>query len=127
LLGQWLTHRHGAAYERFAARHIDDGAGPAELFDRLVRDPEFDGVVNVYRAYLSGADPSDLDFVGRTESLESELERLSALLGLELGVFRENVGGSDRRFPLDRSQYAAFFAADYEFLASRLGQPYDVD
>ena len=125
LLRQWMTYRHGAAYDRFAARHLHDGADLATLFDRLVRDPEFDGVVNLYRAYLSACDPADLDFVGRAEDLGSELPRLGALLGVELGEFRENINTDQRELPFERSAYARFFEADYAFLADRLGQVYE--
>ena len=125
LLRQWMKYRHGAAFERFAARHLHDDADLPTLFDRLVRDPEFDGVVNIYGAYLAACDPAELDFVGRTEDLPSEITRLGALLGVELGEFRENVNTEQRDLPFDRATYAPFFEADYRFLAERLGQTYD--
>ncbi len=125
LLRQWMKYRHGAAYERFAARHLHDDADLPTLFDRLVRDPDFDVVVNIYAAYLSACDPAELDFVGRSEQLGSELTRLGALLGVELGEFRENVNTEQRELPFDRATYAPFFERDYTFLAMRLGQVYD--
>ena len=125
LLRQWMKYRHGTAYERFAARHLDDDADLPVLFDRLVRDPDFAGVVNVYATYFAACDPAELDFVGRTEEVSSEIVRLGSLLGVELGEFRENVNVEARELPFDRVAYAPFFAADYEFLATRLGQIYD--
>lgn len=131
LLRQWMKYRHGAAFERFAARHLRDDAEETEgtdlitLFDRLVRDPEFDAVVNVYRSYLAACDPSELDFVGRTEDLSVEIVRLGKLLGVDLGEFRENVDSDRRELPFDRSRYATFFEPDYTFLAEQLGQVYD--
>ena len=126
LLRQWMKYRHGAAYERFAARHPVDGADLPTLFDRLVRDPDFDGVVNIYGAYLAACDPTELDFVGRSEALGDEITRLGKLLGVELGEFRENVNTDHRELPFDRAAYAPFFERDYAFLADRLGQVYDV-
>ena len=126
LLRQWMKHRHGAAYERFSARHLHDDADLATLFDRLVRDPELGDVVNIYGAYLAACDPEELDFVGRTEDLANEITRLGALLGVELGEFHENVNTDQRALPFDRATYAPFFEADYRFLAERLGQVYDV-
>jgi hypothetical protein len=126
LLRQWMRYRHGAAFERFAARHMHDDADLPTLFDRLVRDPDFDGVVNIYASYLSACDPVELDFVGRSEDLGNELVRLGELLGVELGEFRENVDTDHRALPFDRATYAPSFARDYAFLADRLGQPYDV-
>ena len=66
-------------------------------------------------------DPAELDFVGRTEELAAEITRLGALLGVELGEFRENVNTEQRELPFDRATYAPFFEADYRFLADRLG------
>jgi hypothetical protein len=125
LLRQWMKYRHGAAYERFAARHPVDDADLPTLFDRLVRDADFDGVVNIYAAYLSACDPAELDFVGRSEQLGAEIGRLGALLGVELGEFRANVNTEQRELPFDRATYAPFFERDYTFLATRLGQVYD--
>jgi hypothetical protein len=125
LLRQWMNHRHGAAYERFAARHLHDDAGLPTLFDRLVRDPEFGDVVNVYGSYLAACDPAELDFVGRTEDLANEITRLGALLGVELGEYRENVNRDQRELPFERAAYTPYFEADYRFLAERLGQVYD--
>ena len=125
LLRQWMRYRHGAAYERFAARHLHDDADLATLFDRLVRDPDFAGVVNIYATYLAACDPDELDFVGRTEQLSTEMGRLGALLGRPLGEFRENVDHEAPELPFERAAYAPYFAADYEFLATRLGQVYD--
>ena len=125
LLRQWMKYRHGAAYERFAARHLHDDADLPTLFDRLVRDPDFAGVVNIYATYLAACDPAELDFVGRTEHLSTEIGRLGTLLGRELGEFRENVDTEARELPFERADYVPFFAADFEFLATRLGQVYD--
>ena len=125
LLRQWMKYRHGAAYERFAARHPVDDAPMSDLFDRLVRDPEFADVVNIYATYLAACDASELDFVGRTEELASEIVRLGDLLDTELTVFHENVNVEKQSLPVERATYAPFFAADYAFLATHLGQPYE--
>jgi hypothetical protein len=88
----------------------------AELFDNLVKDAYFRDVVQVYKNAFRSVKPNDFHFIGRSENYDSEIERLSEMIGKPLKTANENKSRISQDLPFKRETYLGVFEAEYEFL-----------
>lgn len=107
-------------YPLFKARYLDKGITDKEaLFECFVKDNDMNRAIYGYRMYFKAIPPSEFDFVGSVHSMHEDMERLSACLGVDLGMQSRNkrTGGKD----MPDSLYALKPLFEKEY---RLVEPY---
>ena len=124
-LRHWVTYGGGAKRDVFKERYMDgkDWELP-ELFNCLVSDPYFDGIVNVYQQAFNFVKPKDFYFIGRSEDYDSEILRLADLMGKPLKPATKNINRIDKELPFDRKEYYKAFEKEYDFLRTHYDKDY---
>ena len=127
LLRHWLRLQNGKRYEIFKEKYIKTGEEtPEELFDKLVKDPDFSDIRLMYQSFMKNVSVQHFHFVGQAEFFNSELERLGQLLGKELKSREANVNTNHKTMPFNPKDYYSLFESDYEFLEASFGISYKV-
>jgi hypothetical protein len=126
-LRHWLKTEDDPLYETFKAKHIVGNAYDApELFDKLVRDDDFKYIRRFYQIFLRKVAPNHFDFIAKMEDFDTELPRLSSVLGQPLCERTENKNPVDAELPFPKSKYAHIFRSEYDFLAKTYNIHYPI-
>ena len=126
-LRHWLKTEDDPLYETFKAKHIiGNDYNAVELFDKLVTDDDFKNIRRYYQIFLRKVAPSHFDFIAKMEDFETELPRLSDVIGQPLGARTENKNSTDAALPFPKSKYAHLFKNEYDFLAQTYNIHYPI-
>ena len=128
LLRHWVKLRQGKFFTMFSEKYMqDENWELTELFDKLVRDPQFKKIISVFQTFTQNIDRKDIDFFGRSEAYNEELKRLSEMTGTPLIPFSENVNPDNKKLPFSRKDYFPFFEEEYIYLRDWIGVEYPLN